>query len=148
MWVRRGTKEIAVAEAAASRKRVSLLGSIGIVAAVMVVMILGGLYGLPRFNARTGELAHIRSWHQRNVAALIAGSAIIGLATLPVVHLMRRQVARAPRSNALICVACHEPHPLGVASCGQCGGVVEPMDRWAWVEPSDPQAGPDRRDLG
>jgi len=39
--------------------------------------------------------------------------------------------------GALICVACQKIHSREVRSHCECGGELEPLDKWKWVETGD-----------
>jgi len=135
MWVRKSSETLA----AEGARRPSLVVSLAVAAVLTAALCLGAIYGFPRFNPRSGQIVRVQPRSHSARAVMIFG-VLQTLAAFPLVHLFRRRRAR-PRSNALLCVACHEPQALGASSCTNCGGPVESMDLWQWVEPPQRSAG-------
>jgi hypothetical protein len=136
MWVRK--RENAAKEVVT--RRPSLIGDLAIAGGVAVVLGLASIYGVPRFDSRTGELAiiHVPTKARGNQRLVARGLLATALA-FPIIYLVRRRRARgAPRPSALLCTTCHDAHALDARVC-HCGGALEPLDRWEWVEPSDTQ---------
>jgi hypothetical protein len=129
------------AEAARTRRPPSLWISLAIALAIAAGVWLMLILKLPVVHVRTGMV--LQSTRRHSPASVATFAVLFFVLLFPAIQVARRNIRRSKGgSGALICVACHEAQALGAPSCAQCGGALESMDRWEWIEPgTSPPAG-------
>ncbi len=141
MWTRLSDERLAAQAAKRAARKPRLLGS-----AAMVLGACGGGYllmrltGIQYLDPRSGMVILGRPALRHRPLTLALMALLLCLFAVPVVHILRLRSHRNPRpSDTLICTNCHEAQGQGTAACTECGGTLEPLDRWEWVE-EEPRA--------